>query len=72
MSSKMVDYKNRELKPGDKARIQEDIPSVDGMLYKDTIVKVDEFNDEKNKIRVTDNLGKVWWVESNQVSSSFL
>ena len=69
---KLVDYKNRELKPGDKARIQEDIPSVDGMLYKDTIVKVDEFNDEKNKIRVTDNLGKVWWVESNQVSSSFL
>ena len=42
------------------------------MLYRDTIVKLDEFNDTTKKIRVTDKLGKVWWVEPNQVSSSFL
>ena len=40
--------------------------------YKDSIVKLDEFNGKSNKIRVTDSLGKVWWVEPTQVSSSFL
>tara|TARA_B100000131_G_scaffold304003_1_gene328585 strand:- start:1013 stop:1225 length:213 start_codon:yes stop_codon:yes gene_type:complete len=69
---KLVDYRNRELKIGQRVRIEEDIPSVNGMLYKNSIVKLDEFNNKQNKIRVTDSLGKVWWVEPNQVSSSFL
>ena len=69
---KLVDYKNRELKIGQRVRIEVDIPSENGMLYKDSIVKLDEFNDKQNKIRVTDSLGKVWWVEPSQVSSSFL
>ena len=30
------------------------------------------YDDKLNKIRVTDSLGKVWWVEPTQVSSSFL
>ena len=69
---KLVDYRNRELSIGQRVRIEQDIPSENGMLYRDTIVKLDEFNDKQNKIRVTDSLGKVWWVEPNQVSSSFL
>jgi len=69
---KLVDYRNRELSLGQRVRIEEDIPSENGMLYKDTIVKLDEFNNKQNKIRVTDSLGKVWWVEPSQVSSSFL
>tara|TARA_B100001250_G_C19339519_1_gene588381 strand:- start:302 stop:514 length:213 start_codon:yes stop_codon:yes gene_type:complete len=69
---KLVDYRNRELTIGQRVRVEEDIPSVNGMLYKDSIVKLDEFNDKQNKIRVTDSLGKIWWVEPNQVSSSFL
>ena len=39
---------------------------------KDMVVKVDEWNDNTKMIRVTDSLGKVWWVEPSQVSSSFL
>ena len=69
---KLVDSRNRELNVGQRVRIEQDIPSPDGMLYKDSIVKLDEFNDKTNKLRVTDNLGKVWWVEPSQVSSSFL
>ena len=69
---KLVDRRNRELEIGQRVRIEEDIPSVNGMLYKDSIVKLDEFNIKTKKIRVTDNLGKIWWVEPNQVSSSFL
>jgi|TARA_Y100000590_G_scaffold205423_1_gene232946 hypothetical protein len=69
---KLVDYRNRELKVGQRVRIEHDIPSENGMLYKNSIVKLDEWNDSTKKIRVTDSLGKVWWVEPNQVSSSFL
>ena len=69
---KLVDYKNRELKVGERVRVEKDIPSSEGMLYKNTIVKIDEWNDSTRKIRVTDSLGKVWWVEPSQVSASFL
>jgi hypothetical protein len=69
---KLVDYKNRTLEIGQKVRIEQDIPSENGMLYKNSIVKLSEFNDETQKMRVTDNLGKVWWVTTSQVSASFL
>ena len=69
---KLVDSRNRSLEIGQRVRIEVDIPSENGMLYKDSIVKLDEFSDKTNKIRVTDSLGKVWWVEPTQVSSSFL
>ena len=68
----LVDYRNRQLKVGQRVRIEMDIPSENGMLYKNSIVKLDEFNDVTKKIRVTDSLGKVWWVEPTQVSCSFL
>ena len=68
----LVDSKNRELEIGQRVRIEVDIPSPNGMLYKNQIVKLDEWNEETKKIRVTDNVGKVWWVEPTQVSSSFL
>jgi len=69
---KLMCSRGRELKIGQKVRIETDIPSENGMLYKHSIVKLDEFNDTTKKIRVTDSLGKVWWVEPSQVSSSFL
>ena len=68
----LVDYKGRTLKIGKRVRVETDIPSENGMLYKHSIVKLDEFNDSTKKIRVTDNLGKVWWIEPSEVSCSFL
>ena len=68
----LQDYKGRTLTIGNRVRIEHDIPSENGMLYKNSIVKLDEFNDVTKKIRVTDNLGKVWWIEPTQVSRSFL
>ena len=70
--TELVDYKNRKLKLGEKVCVQVDIPSENGMLYKNSIVKLDEFNDDTKKIRVTDSVGKVWWIEPSQVSASFL
>ncbi len=49
-----------------------DIPSPNGVLYKNQLVKISEWNEKTKKIRVTDNLGKVWWIEPTQVSCSFL
>ena len=68
----LVDYKGRSLKVGNRVRIENDIPSENGMLYKHSIVKLDEFNFKTKKVRVTDSLGKVWWVESSQISASYL
>ena len=55
----LVDHKNRKLSTGDRVRIEMDIPSIDGMLHKNTIVKIDEYDEKNKKIRVTDSLGKV-------------
>ena len=66
----MIDYKGRELKVGEKVCIKENIPSVDGMLYKDSICKIESV--DTKKIRVQDRSGKLWWIASSQVSASFL
>ena len=66
----MKDVRGRVLKTGERVCIQEDIPTIDGMLYENTIVKVDSL--EEGKLRVQDRSGKLWWVACNQVSCSFL
>ena len=66
----MKDVKGKLLNLSDRVCIQQDIPSVDGMLYKNTICKIDTL--EESKLRVQDRSGKLWWVGYNQVSASFL
>ena len=68
----LVDHKQRELKVGQKVKVVENIPSVDGMLYENTIVKISEYDDAKETIRVTDGLGKIWWIDPSSVSASFI
>ena len=66
----MKDIKGAKLSISDRVCIQQDIPTVDGMLYKNTICKIDTL--EENKLRVQDRSGKLWWVQYSQVSASFL
>ena len=66
----MKDVRGTKLSVGERVCIQEDIPTINGMLYKNTIVKVDSL--EESKLRVQDRSGKLWWVAYNQVSASFL
>ena len=66
----MKDVRGTMLSIGNRVCIQEDIPSVNGMLYKNTIVKVEALNE--SKVQVQDRSGKLWWVAYNQVSASFL
>ena len=68
----LKDYKGRKFNVGDKIKVQENIPSTNGMLYKNSIVKLDEVNESTEQIRVIDSLGKIWWIEPHQVSASFL
>ena len=59
------------MKLGDKVKILKDIPSINGMLHKDTVVKIDEIKDGSNpvrgSIRVVDTLGKIWWVNEKEI-----
>jgi hypothetical protein len=66
----MKDARGHVLTIGKQVCIQEDIPSVNGMLYKNTMVKVEAL--DKKKVQVQDRSGKLWWVGYNQVSASFL
>ena len=66
----MKDVKGSKLSVGKRVCIQQDIPTVDGMLYKNTICKIDTL--EESKLRVQDRSGKLWWVDYSQVSASFL
>ena len=66
----MKDVRGKELKVGKRVCIQEDIPTVNGMLYKDTICKVEAL--DESKVQVQDRSGKLWWIGYNQVSASFL
>ena len=66
----MKDVRGTKLSVGNRVCIQEDIPTIDGMLYENTIVKVDSL--EEGKLRVQDRSGKLWWVQYGQVSASFL
>ena len=66
----MKDVRGFKLEVGKRVCIQDDIPSVNGMLYKNTIVKVEALED--SKLQIQDRSGKLWWVAYNQVSASFL
>ena len=43
----MKDVRGTKLKISDRVCIQEDIPTIDGMLYKNTICKVDSLDEGK-------------------------
>jgi hypothetical protein len=64
------DVRGTILKIGKRVCVQEDIPTVNGMLYKNTICRVEAL--DELKVQVQDRAGKLWWVAYNQVSASFL
>ncbi len=56
------------MKVGDKVKVNKDIPSINGMLHKGTIVKIDHIASKSiNNIRVTDNLGKIWYLSEEDL-----
>ena len=66
----MRDVRNRLVKEGERVRIEVDLPTVDGMLHKDSIVTIDVI--EGKKARVKDVMGRIYWVTEQHISASFL
>ena len=52
-----------------KYKVIKDYPTVEGMLYKDEIVKLDNGDNKPNKIRVKDATGKIWFVDKNNLTN---
>ena len=60
---KSIIRKNQEVKVENdikKYKVIKDYPTIDGMLYKNEIVKLDNGESKKTKIRVKDSTGKIW------------
>ena len=59
------------MKIGDKVKINKSIPSVNGMLHKGTVVRIDEMSlplsAVRGNIRVVDNLGKIWFLSEGDI-----
>ena len=63
---KLIDYKGRSLEIGQRVRIEYDIPSSEGMLYKNSKITLLErkcscTHGEKN-IKVSDSAGRLFWI----------
>ena len=52
---------------GDKVRIARNMYTVDGFLEEGTIVKVDEVGFPDKDMRVTDPLGRIWYLDYQDV-----
>ena len=47
---------------GDKVKITENIYSVEGTLYKGSVVEIEEIGFPDKDLRVTDNVGRIWYL----------
>ena len=57
------------MEKNNKYKVVKDYPTIDGMLYKGEIVKLDNGDSDKNKIRVKDTTGKIWFIDKNILTS---
>ena len=55
------------IKIGQKAVINRNIPSADGMLYADTKVTIDEIGFPDKDFRVKDEIGKIWYLNLSDI-----
>ena len=57
------------MKIGDKVKVNKDIPSINGMLREGTMVRIDHISSKSdNNLRVTDDLGKIWYLNKEDIN----
>ena len=52
----------QDFKIGDKVKITENIYSVEGTLYKGSVVEIEEVGFPDKDLRVSDDVGKIWYL----------
>tara|TARA_B100000287_G_scaffold277114_1_gene261096 strand:+ start:111 stop:305 length:195 start_codon:yes stop_codon:yes gene_type:complete len=58
-----------KFKVGDRLQVLRDIPTIDGVLYKDEIIKIEAIGFPDKDMRVIDSLGKIWYLDFCDVST---
>jgi predicted acyltransferase (DUF342 family) len=52
----------QDFKIGDKVKITENIYNVEGTLYKGSVVEIEEMGFPDKDLRVSDDVGKIWYL----------
>tara|TARA_B100001123_G_C15180793_1_gene975281 strand:- start:946 stop:1167 length:222 start_codon:yes stop_codon:yes gene_type:complete len=64
----MIDY-SKKFKIGKKVILNRNILTSNGTLYKGSEVKIDEIGYPDKDMRVTDDIGKVWYINYTDIES---
>ena len=54
---------SEKFKVGDKLKVLRDIPTIEGVLYKEEIIKIDAIGFPDKDMRVTDSMGRIWYLD---------
>ncbi len=54
---------------GDKVQVKRNIYTVDGLLEEGTIVKIEEIGFPDKDLRVTDPVGKIWYIDELDIEA---
>ena len=52
-----------DYKVGTKLKVIKDVATIDGVLYQNEIIKVDAVGFPDKDMRVTDNMGRIWYLD---------
>ena len=50
-------------KVGDRLKVIRDIATIDGVLYKNEVIKIEAIGFPDKDMRVIDNLGRIWYID---------
>ena len=60
---------SEKFKVGSKLKVIRDIPTINGVLYKNEIIKIDAIGFRDKDMRVIDNMGRIWYIDFCDVST---
>ena len=52
----------KDYKVGTKLKVIRDVATIDGVLYQNEVIKVDAVGFPDKDMRVTDNMGRIWYL----------
>tara|TARA_Y100000310_G_scaffold107863_1_gene106333 strand:- start:5034 stop:5225 length:192 start_codon:yes stop_codon:yes gene_type:complete len=58
-----------DLNKDQKVKSLKTLTTINGTLYKDTVVRVDEIDSDKDIVRVIDNVGGIWYLKNDEIEN---